>query len=257
MKGIITAGGMGTRLLPMTRVTNKHLLPVYDRPMIFYPIETLVQAGIHDIMIITGGAHAGDFLPLLGNGGDFGLKQLHYTYQQNEGGIAEAIYLAREFAAGEPVAVMLGDNIIEKNIVPFARRFREQKRGCKILLTEVDHPEHYGVPEFGPDGAIARIVEKPHAPPSQYAVVGIYMYDNRVFEFIERLEPSARGELEITDLNNIYLREGELTHEFLDGWWADCGETRASLHEAGCLVAKTGANNIDTSDSTDSTTDGE
>lgn len=244
MKGIITAGGLGTRLLPMTRVTNKHLLPVYDRPMIFYPVETLVQAGVTDIMIVTGGSHAGDFLPLLGNGSDFGLKHLNYTFQAQEGGIAEAISLAKDFAAGDQVIVMLGDNIIEKNIVPFVQKFRERERGANILLKEVAHPEYYGVPRFDENNQIVEIVEKPENPPSPYAVVGIYMYDNRVFDLIDGLSPSARGELEITDLNNMYLREQTLDYDILEGWWADCGETRSSLHEAGCLVAETGANNL-------------
>jgi len=244
MKGVITAGGLGTRLLPMTRVTNKHLLPVYDRPMIFYPIQTLVQAGIEDIMIITGGNHAGDFLPLLGNGKEFGLKRLHYTYQDREGGIAEALALTRDFVGGDRVVVMLGDNIIEKNIVPFVREFEKQERGAKILLKEVEHPEQYGVPKIE-NGRIVEIQEKPKNPPSRYAVTGIYMYDAHVFEIVDSLEPSARGELEITDVNNAYLRQGTLTFDYLEGWWADCGETRQSLHEAGCLIAKTGANNLD------------
>lgn len=243
MKGVITAGGLGTRLLPMTRVTNKHLLPVYDRPMIFYPIETLAQAGIEDIMIITGGNHAGDFLPLLGNGKEFGLKRLHYTYQVNEGGIAEALSLTRDFVGNDRVVVMLGDNIIEKNIIQFVKAFQQQEKGAKILLSEVEHPEQYGVPRFEND-TVAEIIEKPKYPPSRYAVTGIYMYDNRVFDFIGQLEPSKRGELEITDVNNAYLRENSLTYDILDGWWADCGETRQSLHEAGCQIAKTGANNI-------------
>ncbi|MBI1388020.1 MAG: NTP transferase domain-containing protein [bacterium] len=244
MKGVITAGGLGTRLLPMTRVTNKHLLPVYDRPMIFYPIETLAQAGIEEIMIITGGKHAGDFLPLLGDGKDFGLKRLHYAYQAREGGIAEALALTRDFVAGDSVAVMLGDNIIEKNIVSFVEKFREQQKGARIILKEVDHPESYGVPRFDAKNRIAEIIEKPKNPPSRYAVIGVYMYDSRVFDIIDKLEVSARGELEITDVNNAYLREGTMTYDILDGWWADCGETRFSLHEAACLIEKTGANNV-------------
>jgi glucose-1-phosphate thymidylyltransferase len=243
MKGVITAGGLGTRLRPMTRVTNKHLLPVYDRPMIFYPIEALVMAGIEDIMIITGGNHAGDFLPLLGNGSEFGLKQLHYTYQAQEGGIAEALSLTREFVGKDKVVVMLGDNIIEKNIISYVSEFKQQDKGAKILLKEVEHPEQYGVPEFDSKKNIARIIEKPKSPPSRYAVTGIYMYDNRVFDIISQLKPSDRGEFEITDVNNTYLHEGTLTYNILDGWWADCGETRSSLHEAGCLIAQSGANN--------------
>ncbi len=242
MKGVITAGGLGTRLLPMTRVTNKHLLPVYDRPMIFYPIETLVQAGIEDIMIITGGNHAGDFLPLLGNGTEFGLKRLHYTYQAHEGGIAEALSLTRDFVGNDRVIVMLGDNIIEKNIIRFVEEFQQQERGAKILLQEVEHPEQYGVPTIE-NGRITSITEKPKSPATNYAVIGIYMYDNQVFEIIDGLVPSGRGELEITDVNNAYLSAGTLTYNILEGWWADCGETRSSLHEAGSLVARTGANN--------------
>lgn len=244
MKGVITAGGLGTRLLPMTRVTNKHLLPVYDRPMIFYPIETLAQAGIEDIMIITGGNHAGDFLPLLGNGNEFGLKRLHYTFQVNEGGIAEALSLCRDFVGDDKVIVMLGDNIIEKNIVKFVQSFQQQDKGAKILLKEVEHPEHYGVPTFEKD-QITKITEKPKIPDTNFAVIGIYMYDQQVWEFIDNLVPSGRGELEISDVNNAYLRQGTLTYDILDGWWADCGETRSSLHESGCLIAKTGANNLD------------
>jgi glucose-1-phosphate thymidylyltransferase len=245
MKGVITAGGLGTRLLPMTRVTNKHLLPVYDRPMIFYPIQTLVQAGITDIMIITGGNHAGDFLPLLGNGEEFGLKQLHYTYQKGEGGIAEALNLTRAFVGDDQVVVMLGDNIIEKNIVQAVENFKSQERGARILLKEVEHPEQYGVPTIV-DGKITRIIEKPKNPDTHFAVIGIYMYDNRVFDIIDRLEPSHRGELEITDVNNHYLQEGTLTYDILDGWWADCGENRYSLHESGELISKTGATKLDT-----------
>ncbi len=244
MKGVITAGGLGTRLRPMTLVTNKHLLPVYDRPMIFYPIETLKQAGIEDIMIITGGSHAGDFLPLLGNGAEFGLSRLHYTYQAREGGIAEALSLTQSFVGGEKVVVMLGDNIIEKNIIPFVEKFAEQEKGAKILLKEVEHPEQYGVPTFDEHQRITHITEKPKNPDSRYAVVGIYMYDHRVFDIINTLEPSERDELEITDVNNFYIKEGTLTYDILDGWWADCGETRQSLHESGCLVEKTGANNL-------------
>ncbi len=245
MKGVITAGGLGTRLLPMTRVTNKHLLPVYDRPMIFYPIETLVQAGIDDIMIITGGKHAGDFLPLLGDGRDFGLKRLHYAYQAREGGIAEALALTRDFVGNDCVVVMLGDNIIESNIVDSVKAFEQQERGARIILKEVDHPEHYGVCRFDENKTLTAIIEKPNHPPSNLAVIGVYMYDERVFTIINELEPSGRGELEITDVNNAYLQAGELEYDILGGWWADCGETRFSLHEAACLVEQTGANNIE------------
>ena len=244
MKGVITAGGLGTRLHPMTKVTNKHLLPVYDRPMIYYPIQTLVNAGITDITIVTGGMSAGDFLKLLGNGKDFGLKRLHYAYQEGNGGIAEAVELARDFVGNDRMVVMLGDNIIEKNIRAAVEDFVKQERGAKILLKEVEHPEHYGVATL--DGEkIVKITEKPEKPDTNKAVVGIYMYDNRAFPIIDRLERSQRGELEITDLNNSYIEEGTLTWSLLDGWWADCGETRTSLHEAACLVARTGANCVD------------
>jgi glucose-1-phosphate thymidylyltransferase len=243
MKGVITAGGMGTRLDPMTRVTNKHLLPVYDRPMIFYPIETLAQAGIDEIMVITGGNHAGDFLPLLGDGKEFGIKRLHYTFQREPGGIAQALALTEDFVNGDRVVVILGDNIIEKNIVSYVDDFRKQESGAKILLKEVEHPEHYGVPTIE-NGKIVTITEKPKEPTSPYAVIGVYMYDERVFDIIKHQKPSARGEMEITDVNNFYLNEGTLTHNILDGWWADCGETRESLHESGCLIAETGANNL-------------
>lgn len=241
MKGVITAGGLGTRLLPMTKVTNKHLLPVYDCPMIYYPIQTLVNAGIEEIMIVTGGKHAGDFLELLGNGTEFGLKGLRYAYQEGEGGIAAAFELARNFVGNDRVVVMLGDNIIEGNICEAVRDFESQPRGAKILLKEVEHPEQYGVATLDAE-RIVSITEKPTDPDSNHAVIGIYMYDERAFSFIDRLELSARGELEITDLNNRYIEEGTLTWSPLKGWWADCGETRTSLHEAGCLVAQTGAN---------------
>ena len=244
MKGVITAGGLGTRLQPMTKVTNKHLLPVYDQPMIYYPIQTLVNAGITDIMIVTGGHSAGDFLKLLGNGKDFGLKRLHYAYQEGNGGIAEAVELARDFVGGERMVVMLGDNIIERNIRDAVEDFKRQERGAKILLKEVAHPEHYGVATL--DGKrIVKITEKPKQPDTNKAVVGIYMYDSRAFSIIDHLERSQRGELEITDLNNRYIEEGTLTWSLLEGWWADCGETRTSLHEAACLVAETGANRVD------------
>lgn len=244
MKGVITAGGLGTRLLPMTKVTNKHLLPVYDRPMIYYPIQTLVNAGVEDIMVVTGGNNAGDFLKLLGNGKEFGLKRLNYAYQEDEGGIAAAFALAREFVGNDRVIVMLGDNIIEKNIRRAVEDFQKMERGAKILIKQVTHPEQYGVPTI--DGErIVKITEKPQQPDSNYAVIGIYMYDERAFSFIDRLKPSKRGELEITDLNNCYIQEGTLTWSELEGWWADCGETRTSLHEAGCLVAQTDANRMD------------
>ena len=240
MKGVILAGGLGTRLFPLTKITNKHLLPIYDRPMIYYPIEALIHAGIRDIMIVTGGKKSGDFLSLLGNGGDFGLKHLNYTYQKGEGGIAEALGLCEHWAAGEPVCVILGDNLIEKNITRAVRNFREQKSGAKIMLKEVHDPERFGVAELKGDRVLG-IEEKPKRPRSNLAVIGIYLYDARVFEIIKTLEPSDRGELEITDVNNWYIRDGSMSYEVLEGWWTDAG-TFESLLRAANLVAEGGAN---------------
>ncbi len=242
MKGVILAGGLGTRLYPLTKVTNKHLLPVYDKPMIYYPIQTLINAGIDDILIVTGGNNAGDFLRLLGNGKEFGLKHINYTYQQGEGGIAEALGLAEFFAAGESVCVVLGDNIIEKNIRRAAEAFRKQKEGAKILLKEVSDPYRFGVAELKGD-RIVRIEEKPKEPKSNYAVIGIYFYDHTVFDFIKTLKPSERGELEITDVNNRYIEKGAMTYDILEGWWTDAG-TFESLLRANQLVAQTGANKV-------------
>lgn len=242
MKGVVLAGGTGSRLSPLTKVTNKHLLPVYDKPMIYYPIQTLVNAGIHEILLVTGGRNAGDFLRLLGNGRDFGLKHLNYTYQEGEGGIAQALGLAEHFAAGGSVCVILGDNIIENNICRAVENFGKQKDGAKILLKEVSDARRFGVAEIADDRAV-RIEEKPVAPRSNYAVVGIYLYDRTVFEKIGRLTPSGRGELEITDVNNFYIEEGKLTYEILDGWWTDAG-TFESLLQANDLVAETGANKM-------------
>jgi glucose-1-phosphate thymidylyltransferase len=240
MKGIVLAGGLGSRLSPLTRVTNKHLLPVYDRPMIFFPIGTLVNAGIRDILVVTGGQNAGDFLRLLSNGRDFGLAHLNYAYQEGEGGIADALRLAEHFAAGGKLCVILGDNIIEGNIVAAKKQFERQEAGAHILLKQVDDPERFGCPEFS-DGRIVRIVEKPKPPKSRYAVTGIYFYDATVFDKIRTLQPSGRGELEITDINNLYLSEGTLTFSYLEGWWTDAG-TFESLRRASNLVAETGAN---------------
>ena len=240
MKGVILAGGLGTRLYPLTKITNKHLLPIFDRPMIYYPIEALINAGIKDIMIVTGGKKSGDFLSLLGNGSDFGLKHLNYTYQKGEGGIAEALGLCAHWAAGESVCVILGDNIIEKNITRAVRHFEEQKSGAKIMLKEVHDPERFGVAELKGERVLS-IEEKPKRPRSNLAVIGIYLYDARVFEIIKTLEPSDRGELEITDVNNWYIRDGSMTCEVLDGWWTDAG-TFESLLRAANLVAEGGAN---------------
>lgn len=243
MKGIVLAGGLGSRLRPLTSVTNKHLLPVYDRPMIYYPIQTLVSAGITDIMIVTGGNSAGDFLKLLGNGKAFGLKHLNYTYQEGEGGIAEALSLVEHFASGEPVCVVLGDNIIEGNIASAVRAYRHQGGGAKIILKKVPDPHRFGVPEL--DGSrVVRIEEKPGSPKSEFAVIGIYMYDNRVFDIIRTLKPSGRGELEITDVNNAYIDRDEMTWEELTGWWTDAGTFESLLH-ASNLVAQTGANKLE------------
>jgi len=242
MKGIILAGGIGSRLFPLTRVTNKHLLPVYDRPMIFYPIQTLVNAGITDILLVTGGQNAGDFLRLLGNGKDFGLQHINYTYQQGEGGIADALRLAEYFAAGEKICVVLGDNVIETNIIAACVQFKKQEKGAHILLKEVADPQRFGVPVFE-GGRIVRIEEKPKEPKSPYAVIGIYMYDATVFDRIRKLKPSARGEFEITDVNNQFLADGTLTYSVLDGWWTDAG-TFDSLLRATNLVAQGGANKV-------------
>jgi glucose-1-phosphate thymidylyltransferase len=242
MKGVVLAGGLGTRLSPLTKITNKHLLPVYDKPMIYYPIQTLVNAGIKDILIVTGGNNAGDFLRLLGNGKDFGLKHIDYTYQEGEGGIAEALDLAEFFAKNESICVVLGDNIIEKNIVNAVKRFKEQGQGAKIILKEVEDPHRFGVAELNGDNVVS-IEEKPEKPRSNYAVTGIYMFDHTVFDIIKTLEPSKRGELEITDVNNTYIKKDQLTYEVLDGWWTDAG-TFKSLLKASNLVKETGANNI-------------
>jgi glucose-1-phosphate thymidylyltransferase len=243
MKGVVLAGGLGTRLHPLTKVTNKHLLPVYDRPMIFYPLQALVNAGIREIMLVTGGNNAGDFLKLLGNGKEFGLRHLDYTYQEGEGGIADALRLAEYFADGEPICVVLGDNIIERNFVEAARAFREQRTGAKILLKEVKDPQRFGVPVLQGD-QVVRIEEKPAHPASSYAVTGMYFYDAKVFEIIKTLHPSGRGELEITDVNNAYIQRGQLTWNMLEGWWTDAG-TIESLHLANQLVARTGANKVE------------
>src|SRR5215471_8229125 len=236
MKGVVLAGGTGSRLHPLTRVTNKHLLPVHKLPMIFYPIQTLVNAGIEEILIVTGGQNAGDFLRLLSNGKDFGLKHIDYTYQEGEGGIADALRLAEHFADKQEICVILGDNIIEGNICEPAERYGRQPRGAHIILKEVEDPERFGCPEIV-DGRIVRIEEKPKHPKSRYAVTGIYFYDCTVFEKIRCLRPSWRGEFEITDINNLYLEEGALTYSTLEGWWTDAG-TFDSLRHATNLVAE-------------------
>jgi glucose-1-phosphate thymidylyltransferase len=236
MKGVILAGGLGSRLRPLTKVTNKHLLPVYDQPMIYYPLNTLCRAGISEIMIVTGGSSAGDFLRLLGNGHEFGLKHLNYTYQEGEGGIADALRLCKHFAEGERICVVLGDNILQDDITPFARSFSQQVSGARLLLKEVADPERFGVPEFEGE-RIVRIEEKPLKPKSRFAVSGVYFYDDRVFDYIGELKPSARNELEITDVNNAYIRAGDLQFDILPGWWTDAGQFD-SLYLATTLVAE-------------------
>ncbi len=243
MKGVVLAGGLGTRLSPLTRVTNKHLLPVYNKPMIYYPIQALVNAGIREILLVTGGNNAGDFLKLLGNGKEFGLRHLDYTYQEGEGGIADALRLAEFFADGEPVCVVLGDNLIERNILKAAEAFRKQKAGAKILLKEVKDPQRFGVPVLE-GNRVVNIEEKPRNPRSPYAVTGIYFYDATVFDIIKTLKPSGRGELEITDVNNAYIQAGQLTWDVLEGWWTDAG-TIESLYFANQRVAETGANKME------------
>ena len=235
MKGVVLAGGLGTRLYPLTKITNKHLLPIYDKPMIYYPIQTLVDAGIKDILIVTGGNHAGEFLRLLGNGQKFGLKHLNYSYQEGEGGIAKALSLARHFVDNEKVVVILGDNIIEKSIKKAVQDFAKQPSGAKIMIKRVQDPERFGVVEFK-NGKVSHIVEKPKTPKSDYIVTGIYMYDPDVFKVVGKLKPSKRGELEITDVNNAYIKKGNLTYSVLKGWWTDSG-TFESLHRASTLVA--------------------
>ncbi len=236
MKGVILAGGLGTRLHPLTKVTNKHLLPVYDKPMIYYPIETLVQGGIREIMLVTGGNFAGDFLKLLGNGKNFGLKHLHYTYQEGEGGIAQALSLAEDFAESDKIVVVLGDNIVEDNISRFVTTFENQEKGARIFLKKVPDPERFGVPTFR-GKSISKITEKPKKPASSYAVAGLYMYDSKIFEIIRTLKPSNRGELEISDVNNRYLELGEMEYDFLKGYWTDAG-TFESLFRANVLAEK-------------------
>jgi len=235
LKAIILAGGLGSRLRPLTKITNKHLLPVYDKPMIYYPLETLCRAGFEKIMLVTGGNSAGDFLRLLGNGRDFGLRDLNYTYQEGEGGIADALRLCENFADGDRVCVVLGDNILEDDIRPFVKRFAAQPTGARLLLKEVPDPERFGVPTFEGE-RIVRIDEKPSVPASRYAITGIYFYDQRVFEYIRHLKPSARNELEITDVNNAYVAAGDLEYDVLSGWWTDAGQFE-SLHHASTLVA--------------------
>ena len=244
MKGVILAGGSGTRLHPLTRITNKHLLPIYDRPMVTYAIEALVDADVSELMVVTGGTHAGEFLRLLGNGHEWGIDRLSYAYQERAGGIAEALGLAERFAGGEPVCVILADNVVERSIRPSVESFARQERGARILLareSNPDHLRHLGVPELE-NGRIVRIVEKPEEPPSEFAVTGIYFYDADVFRFIPELEPSGRGELEITDVNNWYVGDGTMEYDVLEGFWGDAGESIDAYYAVNDFVRKHGVN---------------
>ena len=234
MKGVVLAGGLGTRLEPLTRITNKHLLPIYDRPMVYFPLQTLVEAGITEIMVVTGGNHAGEFLRLLGNGSEFGLRHLSYAYQRGEGGIAEALGLAEDFADGDKLVVILGDNILGGSIRASVERFRAQPAGARLLLKEVEDPWRFGVAEVR-DGKIVGIEEKPAQPKSRLIVTGVYGYDGQVFDMIRMLKPSSRGELELTDENNAYLRRGQLVYDVLEGWWTDAGLPE-TLYRATTLV---------------------
>jgi len=241
MKGVILAGGTGSRLLPLTKVTNKHLLPVYDKPMIFYPIECMAKAGIDEVLLVTGGNNAGDFIRLLGNGREFGLKDLNYTYQDGAGGIAQALGLAEHFAGGDSICLILGDNVLEYTIQEACRKFRHQGQGAKILLSQVANPKAYGIAEMDGD-RVLKIVEKPKEPKSNWAVIGIYFYDNQVFEIVRTLKPSARNELEITDVNNAYIERGAMTADKVHGFWADAGENIDFYLQACNTIAKNGAN---------------
>src|SRR5262245_46993393 len=241
MKGVILAGGTGSRLFPLTKVTNKHLLPVYNKPMIFYPLECMAQAGIDEVLLVTGGNNAGDFIRLLGNGSEFGLKNLQYTYQDGAGGIAQALGLAERFVDKSPICLILGDNVTEFSIKSHADAFRAQKNGAKVLLAQVENPKAYGIAEMQGD-KVTKIIEKPNDPKSNWAVIGIYFYDGNVFDVVKQLKPSARGELEITDVNNAYIQRGEMTADKIKGLWMDCGEN-IDLYVKSChVIAEHGAN---------------
>jgi glucose-1-phosphate thymidylyltransferase len=244
MKGVVLAGGKGTRLHPLTRITNKHLLPIYDRPMVTYAIEALVGAGVGELMLVTGGTHAGEFFRLFGDGHEYGVDRLFYAYQEREGGIAEALGLAARFVGDDRVAVMLADNVFERSIATAFTSFEQQERGARILLAEVGDPahlRHLGVAELEGD-TVVRIVEKPEEPPSSYAVTGVYLYDSSVFEIIGTLEPSGRGELEITDVNNWYVEQGSMAYEVIEGFWGDAGESIDAYYEVNDFVRRNGAN---------------
>jgi glucose-1-phosphate thymidylyltransferase len=238
MKGIILAGGTGSRLHPLTRITNKHLLPLYDRPMVTYAVEALVQAGIDELMLVTGGTHAGEFFRLLGNGHEYGIDRLAYGYQEEAGGIAEALGLAERFAAHDRVCVLLADNIFEESLRPIVENFRGQAKGARVVLSEVEkdeHLRHLGVARLD-DGRVTEIVEKPVAPPSRFAVTGVYFYDEQVWDVIPTLEPSGRGELEITDVNNWYVGRGEMEADVVGGFWGDAGESIDAYYEVNDFV---------------------
>jgi glucose-1-phosphate thymidylyltransferase len=245
LKGVILAGGSGTRLHPLTRITNKHLLPIYDRPMVSYTIEALVLAGVTDLMLVTGGTHAGEFLRLLGNGREFGISRLEYGYQENPGGIAEALGLAEHFVGGDRMVVMLADNVLERSFAPSVEHFCEQEKGARVLLareTDPEHLRHLGVPELDGSDRIVRIVEKPQDPPSDLVVTGVYFYDSDVFEVISKLEPSKRGELEITDVNNWYVDQGVMEYDLIEGFWGDAGESIDAYYAVNDFVRKNGVN---------------
>jgi glucose-1-phosphate thymidylyltransferase len=245
MKGVILAGGSGTRLHPLTRITNKHLLPIYDRPMVTYAIEALVTSGITEIMLVTGGTHAGEFLRLLGSGHEYGIDRLSYAYQEHPGGIAEALGMAERFVDRERVVVMLADNVVERSIRPAVENFLAQEAGARILLARIDDPahlRHLGVPDLDGDGRVTRIVEKPDEPPSGFGVTGIYFYDASVFEVIPTLVPSTRGELEITDVNNWFVSQRVMEHDILEGFWGDAGESIDAYYAVNDFVRRHGAN---------------
>ena len=245
MKGVILAGGTGTRLHPLTRITNKHLLPIYDRPMVTYAIEALVSAGVTELMLVTGGTHAGEFLRLLGNGHEYGIDRLLYAYQERPGGIAEALGLTERFVDGDQVVVMLADNVVERSIRTAVTNFQAQGTGARILLSRIEDPahlRHLGVPELDADDRVVRILEKPDEPPSSFGVTGIYFYDPGVYQVIPTLEPSGRGELEITDVNNFYISQGAMRYDVLDGFWGDAGESIDAYYEVNDFVRTHGAN---------------
>lgn len=245
MKGIILAGGLGSRLYPLTKITNKHLLPVYDRPMVYYPLEQLVQAGIEEVMLVTGGSFAGAFLNLLENGGEVGLKRLHYAFQKGEGGIADALRLAEDFVENERCVVILGDNIYQNPLAPHIESFRRQPSGGRIILKAVHDPQRFGVADFR-DGRVVSIEEKPEHPKTNFAVTGCYMYDSYVWDVIRTLKPSRRNELEITDVNNAYIRRGDLHYDVLDGWWTDAGTFDSLLRASQLIRQQRSGTDVDT-----------